>query len=68
MPINLFCLLIFTLPVTKILLCKVGTFFSLNLCHSMARDSMKLMVLVPYGVYPVYTGYTPLILKRFVWI
>ena len=32
-------------------------------------EAIALMVLVPYGVYPVYTGYTPpLILKRFVWI
>ena len=54
MPIDLSCSLIFTLPVTKILLCKVGTYFPLDSRHSMARDSMniKLFLLITY--YHVY--------------
>ena len=50
MPIDLSCSLIFTLPVTKILLCKVGTYFPLDSRHSMARDSMniKLFLLITY--------------------
>ena len=42
--------LIFTLPVTKILLCKVETYFPLDSRHSMARDSTnsKLFLLITY--------------------
>ena len=50
MPIDLSCSLIFTLPVTKILLCKLVTYFPLDSRHSMARDSMniKLFLLMTY--------------------
>ena len=54
MPIDLSCSLIFTLPVTKILLCKVGTYFPLDSRHSMARDSMNINLFLLITYYHAY--------------
>ena len=54
MPIDLSCSLIFTLPVTKILLCKVGTYFPLDSRHSMARDSMNIKLFLLINYYHAY--------------
>ena len=54
MPIDLSCSLIFTLPVTKILLCKVGTYFPLDSLHSMARDIMNINLFLLITYYHAY--------------
>ena len=54
MPIDLSCSLIFTLPVTKILLCKVGTYFPLDSRHSMARDTMNINLFLLITYYHAY--------------
>ena len=54
MPIDLSCSLIFTLPVTKILLCKVGTYFPLDSRHSMARDIMNINLFLLITYYHAY--------------
>ena len=54
MPIDLSCSLNFTLPVTKILLCKVRTYFSLDSRHSMARDIMNINLFLLITYYHAY--------------
>ena len=46
--------LIFTLPVTKILLCKVGTYFPLDSRHSVARDIMNINLFLLITYYHAY--------------
>ena len=51
MPIDLSCSLIFTLPVTKILLCKVGTYFPLDSRHSMGMNINLFLLITYYHAY-----------------